>query len=172
MVRETGCDAVMIGRAAATNPWIFSQMQQHAETGRYGMPTDDVRYRLLMGYYRQINAAHLPDGIGKMKQFACWFTHGVGNGGELRRIVHAARTPNEVLESVEHFFEGRPTAAEKDDRLAVARNGDRVEMKGVDPDQVEVARIGDSGPVGVTRIEDPAHGPAREHHRFEATLGT
>jgi tRNA-dihydrouridine synthase B len=161
MVRETGCDAVMIGRAAATNPWIFSQMQQHAETGRYDTPTDEVRYRLLMDYYRQINSANLPDGVGKMKQFACWFTHGVGNGSELRRIVHAARTPGEVLESVEGFFVGRPTVSEKDNRLAVARNEDRADMKEVDPD-----------PVGVARNEDPAHGPAREHHRFEATLGT
>lgn len=110
MVRETGCDAVMIGRAAASNPWIFSQMQQHAETGRYDIPADEERYRLLMGYYRQINAAQLPDGVGKMKQFACWFTHGVGNGGELRSIVHAARTPAEILESVERFFEGRAAA--------------------------------------------------------------
>jgi nifR3 family TIM-barrel protein len=110
MVRETGCDAVMIGRAAATNPWIFSQIKQFAETGRYDIPGDDARYRLLMGYYRQINAAQLPDGVGKMKQFACWFTHGVGNGSELRSIVHAARTPVEILESVERFFEGRAAA--------------------------------------------------------------
>src|SRR5260221_4693213 len=155
MVRETGCDAVMIGRAAATNPWIFSQMQQHAETGRYDIPADQERYRLLMGYYRQINAARLPDGVGKMKQFACWFTHGVGNGSELRGLVHAAHTPAEILERVERFFEGRAAATGN-----------------VGPDPIGAVRIVDSNTVGVARIEDPAHGPAREHHRFEATLGT
>src|SRR5438270_6161986 len=47
MFRETGCDAVMIGRAAATNPWIFRQMQQYGATGRYDTPTDRDRHRLL-----------------------------------------------------------------------------------------------------------------------------
>ncbi len=103
---------MMIGRAAATNPWIFSQMQQHAANGRYDAPTECQRHRLLSDYYGQIKAANLPDGMGKMKQFACWFTHGVGNGSELRRIVHAARTPSEVLESVERFFEHRAAAVE------------------------------------------------------------
>ena len=111
MFEQTGCDAVMIGRAAATNPWIFSQMREFAETCRYTVPSEEDRYRLLMGYYRQICSANLPDGTGKMKQFACWFTHGVGNGGELRRIVHAARTPEEILSRVESFFEGRDAAA-------------------------------------------------------------
>src|ERR1700681_1780130 len=41
MVRQTRCDAVMIGRAAATNPWIFSQMQQYAATDHYDQPTDE-----------------------------------------------------------------------------------------------------------------------------------
>src|SRR5271157_1248891 len=121
MVAETGCDAVMIGRAAATNPWIFSQMQQYRETGRYSVPSEDDRHRLLSGYYRQILDANLPDGMGKMKQFACWFTHGVGNGSELRRIVHSARTPGEVVENVENFFArkaagGGHPAHEPDDR--------------------------------------------------------
>lgn len=110
MFRETCCDAVMIGRAAATNPWIFRQMQEFAETGRYTVPTEADRFRLLIAYYRRIYVANLPDAVGKMKQFACWFTHSVGNGSELRRIVHAAQTPGEILSSVECFFEGRAAA--------------------------------------------------------------
>src|SRR5450432_2935188 len=112
MVRETNCDAVMIGRAAPTNPWIFAQMAQYRESGRYDVPTDHDRHRLLSGYYQEITAANLPDGVGKMKQFACWFTHGVGNGSELRRTVHAAKTTAEVLESVERFFEHRTSVGE------------------------------------------------------------
>jgi tRNA-dihydrouridine synthase B len=110
IVAVTNCDAVMIGRAAATNPWIFRQMQQYVATGRYDQPTEADRAQLLSGYFQQITAANLPDGLGKMKQFACWFTHGVGNGSELRRIVHEARTQQEVLDRVEHFF-AHPAAA-------------------------------------------------------------
>jgi tRNA-dihydrouridine synthase B len=148
MVLETGCDAVMIGRAAPTNPWIFLQMQQYALTGRYDQPTEDQRHRLLMDYYRQINAAQLPDGVGKMKQFACWFTHGVGNGSELRRIVHAAQTPSEVLESVERFFE---------DRSAVEAH-----LNGAQEE---------ADPPVAGRKEDPAHGPS-EHVGCESAHGT
>ena len=155
MVRETGCDAVMIGRAAATNPWIFRQMQQYAATGRYDTPTEAERHELLSGYYRQINAANLPDGIGKMKQFACWFTHGVGNGSELRRIVHAARTPSEVVEKVEAFFESRTAVATG--RVSTAESSNR-----------SVAE--DPGCGTDARKEDPAHGPL-DADRLEATLG-
>ncbi len=104
MVRETGCDAVMIGRAAAANPWIFRQIEQSFTTGRYDQPSEADRYHLLSGYFRRLMDAQMPEAIGKMKQFACWFTHGVRNGSELRRQVHAARTPAEVLERVDAFF--------------------------------------------------------------------
>ncbi|MGB6483966.1 MAG: tRNA dihydrouridine synthase DusB [Candidatus Acidiferrales bacterium] len=104
MVAETGCDAVMIGRTAATNPWIFRQMEQYFSTGRYDEPSEADRYRLLTDYFRSLIAAELPDAIGKMKQFACWFTHGVRNGSELRHQVHSSRTPEEVLQRVEAFF--------------------------------------------------------------------
>ncbi len=106
MAAQTGCDGVMIGRTAATNPWIFRQMEQYFASGRYGEPSEADRYRLLADYFRSLIAAELPDAIGKMKQFACWFTHGVRNGSELRHQVHSSRTAAEVLERVEEFFAG------------------------------------------------------------------
>ncbi|HEX9759387.1 MAG TPA: hypothetical protein VGA40_00630, partial [Candidatus Acidoferrales bacterium] len=63
------------------------------------------------GYFRSLVEADLPEAIGKMKQFACWFTHGVRNGAELRRQVHSARTPPEVLDRVDDFFRDVPAAA-------------------------------------------------------------
>jgi tRNA-dihydrouridine synthase B len=111
IVQETGCDAVMIGRAAATNPWIFSQMAEFRSAGSYSQPTDEDRHQLLSRYYKEIKLADQPDAVGKMKQFACWFTHGVGNGSELRRTVHEARTPGEVLDAVERFFERQAPVA-------------------------------------------------------------
>lgn len=106
MVRETGCDAVMIGRAAATNPWIFRQIEQYSARRQYDSPSEEDRYRLLSGYFRMLADSAMPDAIGKMKQFACWFTHGVRNGNALRREVHSSRTPAEVLDRVDAFFAG------------------------------------------------------------------
>ncbi|HLW81051.1 MAG TPA: tRNA dihydrouridine synthase DusB [Candidatus Acidoferrales bacterium] len=106
MVKQTGCDAVMIGRTAATNPWIFRQMEQYFSSGKYDDPTEWDRYQLLSGYFRSLIAAELPDALGKMKQFSCWFTHGVRNGSELRHQVHSSRTPQEVLQRVEDFSAG------------------------------------------------------------------
>ncbi len=104
MAAETGCDAVMIGRTAATNPWIFRQIEQFMATGTYETPTEAARHELLMDYFRRLVESETPDALGKMKQFACWFTHGVRNGGELRRSVHTAKSTQEVFERVETFF--------------------------------------------------------------------
>ncbi len=104
MIEETGCDAVMIGRAASSNPWIFRQIADYVATGRYDEPTETDRYRLLSGYFRSLMDAEMPDAIGKMKQFATLFTHGVRNGGELRQSVHHSQTAAEILDRVDAFF--------------------------------------------------------------------
>ncbi len=102
---QTACDAVMIGRAAATNPWIFRQMSEYFRTGNYTEPTEADRYQLIRTYYRMLAEEETPGAIGKMKQFAGWFTRGVRNGAELRRSVQGAREIREVLERVDEFFQ-------------------------------------------------------------------
>lgn len=111
MVRETGCDAVMIGRTAATNPWIFRQIEQYLATGRYDEASESDRHKLLASYFRSLIDSEIPDALGKMKQFACWFTHGVHNGAALRRDVHSSRTTVEVLDRVETFFSATSAAS-------------------------------------------------------------
>ena len=104
MIEETGCDAVMIGRAASSNPWIFRQIADYLATGSYDEPTEADRYGLLSGYFRSLISAEMPDAVGKMKQFASLFTHGVRNGGELRYQVHHAQSASEILDRVDAFF--------------------------------------------------------------------
>jgi tRNA-dihydrouridine synthase B len=105
MVAQTGCDAVMIGRTAASNPWIFRQIRQHAETGGYDQPTDADRYEMIRTYFKMLVDEEMHGSPGKMKQFIAWFTHGVPNGTALRRAVYDARQGPEILASVDRFFD-------------------------------------------------------------------
>jgi tRNA-dihydrouridine synthase B len=101
---ETSCDAVMIGRAAPTNPWIFRQMAEYFSTGSYTVPSEADRYQLIRDYYAMLVEEEMPGAIGKMKQFASWFTHGVREGATLRRTVQSATDARQVLERVDAFF--------------------------------------------------------------------
>lgn len=105
MVAQTGCDGVMIGRTAASNPWIFRQIRQHAETGRYDQPTEADRYQMIRTYFKMLVDETQHGSAGKMKQFVAWFTHGVPNGTALRRACYEAQTGPAILASVERFFE-------------------------------------------------------------------
>jgi tRNA-dihydrouridine synthase B len=107
MYRQTSCDAVMIGRTASYNPWIFSQIDEYLRTGSYTIPPDSARYRMMKTYYLMLEDHGEADAIGKMKQFATYFTHGVRNGAKLRTEVYRAKTIPEILSSVESFFEAQ-----------------------------------------------------------------
>jgi nifR3 family TIM-barrel protein len=101
---QTGCDAVMIGRAAASNPWIFRQLSDFFRTGAYTEPTEADRYQLIRSYYSMLVAEETPGALGKMKQFASWFAHGVREGAQLRHSIQSARTCPEILDRVDQFF--------------------------------------------------------------------
>jgi tRNA-dihydrouridine synthase B len=115
MVAQTGCDAVMIGRAAAANPWIFRQIAQYTVTGVYDKPAFADRHHMIRAYFEMLLAeaettrdlprdARLGETAGKMKQFATWFTHGVPGGGRLRNAIYQAKTGVDVLDQVNAFF--------------------------------------------------------------------
>jgi nifR3 family TIM-barrel protein len=145
MVEATRCDAVMIGRAAPANPWIFRQIAQYTATkqatgaGVYDRPTDLDRYRMIRDYFErllheieehpEVNAPAVTDeskrlkrdhesaqrdAIGKMKQFASWFTHGVPSGSTLRREIFEAKRGTDVLERVEAFFTAHAEAPQEE----------------------------------------------------------
>ena len=104
LIAKTNCDAVMIGRAAPANPWIFRQIAQYTATGHYDLPTDQDRYRMIRTYFQMLIEEELPDAVGKMKQFASWFTHGVHGGAALRKSIYEAKTGSAILEAVDRFF--------------------------------------------------------------------
>ena len=129
MVAATGCGAVMIGRTAPANPWIFRQIQQYGgsinhvgegaltrsveqsstslSTQPYDEPSESDRYEMIRTYFRMLIEEELPDATGKMKQFASWFTHGVPGGAGLRKAIYESRNAPEILARVEEFFEAR-----------------------------------------------------------------
>jgi tRNA-dihydrouridine synthase B len=132
MVAQTGCDAVMIGRTAPANPWIFRQIKQYCSgMGRvgagalaspdegvrgyvdragdraYNEPSEADRYQMIRTYFEMLIEEEMPGAEGKMKQFASWFTHGVAGGAALRKAIYESKSRVEILTSVEGFFENR-----------------------------------------------------------------
>jgi tRNA-dihydrouridine synthase B len=126
IVAQTGCDAVMIGRMAPANPWIFRQIAQYVNRGTrvgadalvrpaerssaekiYDEPTEADRYQMIRTYFQMLLEEEMPGAEGKMKQFASWFTHGVPGGAALRKAIYEAKSGAEILGQVEAFFEAK-----------------------------------------------------------------
>jgi len=120
MVAETGCDAVMIGRTAASNPWIFRQIAQYTATGSYHEPTDQERHQMIRRYFTMLlEHEELPGAFGKMKQFASYFTHGIRCGGNLRKDIYEAKSEQAILDAVERFFTLPAQTAPESESVAV-----------------------------------------------------
>jgi nifR3 family TIM-barrel protein len=105
MIEQTGCDAVMVGRAASYNPWIFRQISEYLATGTYWQPTQRDRHQIMKRYFQMLEATNWPEAVGKMKQFTSYFTHGVHNGGQLRGSIYKLHTTAEIIRAVDEFFE-------------------------------------------------------------------
>jgi tRNA-dihydrouridine synthase len=120
MKRETGCDGVMIGRGALSNPWIFRQIHELENGLAPTQPGVAAKYQLIKSYFQLLFEEETPGAIGKMKQFASWFTHAIPYGAALRKSIFESQSESEVMERIEEFFHTALAAPQEDSELNVA----------------------------------------------------
>lgn len=87
LIKETGCDAVMIGRAVRGNPWIFREMNHYFTTGEIPErpSVEEVREMILRHARAQIEVKGEFTGIREMRKHVAWYTAGMRHSAGLRR---------------------------------------------------------------------------------------
>ena len=99
-IREiTGCEAVMVGRAAQGNPWIFRQLTQYLKTGeRLPGPTMEERKEIILRHLDML-LKFKGDYVGprEMRKHATWYTRGIKGNAELRVLFNKAETREDFL---------------------------------------------------------------------------
>lgn len=87
LIKETGCDGVMIGRAVRGNPWIFREMLHYFSTGELlEKPSSrEVRDMILRHARTQIELKGEYTGIREMRKHVAWYTAGMRHSAALRR---------------------------------------------------------------------------------------
>ena len=120
MKKETGCDGVMIGRGALSNPWIFRQIDELWSGTPITQPGVADKYQLIKSYFRLLFEEETPGAIGKMKQFASWFTHAIPHGAALRKSIYESQSESEVMTRIEEFFQNALATPSDEPELHVA----------------------------------------------------
>jgi len=102
MLDETGCDAVMVGRASMTNPLVFKWINAYLETGILTPePSTRERIELARRHARLVVDHYGPGGVIRMRKWLAWYVKGFRGAAELRsRLVYI-----ESLEEIDHIFD-------------------------------------------------------------------
>lgn len=113
MFAETGCDAVMVGRATMKNPWIFRQTADLLAGREPGEASLSERRDLMLFHFAAIeeSAAEPREALHKLRTMTGWYTHGLVNGRALRVRISQLATPTDFREAVVAFFGDLPTPA-------------------------------------------------------------
>lgn len=87
LIKQTGCDAVMIGRAVRGNPWLFRELNHYFQTGELlGRPSaEEIREMILRHARKQIELKGEFVGIREMRKHVAWYTAGMRHSAGLRR---------------------------------------------------------------------------------------
>lgn len=106
MLDETGCDGIMIGRAARGNPWLFHRIRTYLETGMLEeKPSpDEVREMMLRHAGMQIAYKGEYTGIREMRKHISWYTAGYPHSAKLRGAINAVETYGELERLLSESF--------------------------------------------------------------------
>ncbi|MDI3258073.1 MAG: tRNA dihydrouridine synthase DusB [Kyrpidia sp.] len=107
LLEQTGCDGVMIGRAALGNPWIFREVSHYLKTGRR-LPGPDAEERIrvcLRHMELLIEEKGEWIGVREMRKHAGWYVKGLPGAAVMRERLNAAETKDEVRGLLEGYLE-------------------------------------------------------------------
>lgn len=102
MLRQTGCDAVMIGRGSRGNPWIFKRVSHYMKTGQMLPPPDkeEVKQMILRHAGLQLKYKGEYIGIREMRKHFAWYTAGYPNSAALRNRINYIESFDELYDMV------------------------------------------------------------------------
>lgn len=98
LIKETGCDGVMIGRAVRGNPWLFRELNHYFETGeKLPRPSvEEVREMILRHARMQTDLKGEFTGIREMRKHVAWYTAGMRHSAALRRETNLVSSYEEL----------------------------------------------------------------------------
>lgn len=112
MLAQTGCDAVMVGRGATQNPWVFAEIAAALAGGSRPHPTVAERRALVLGHFGAITAAVDPKrALHQLKTFTSWYSHGFPDGALLRQQLSTLACPDQVIATVDAHLSSRLESA-------------------------------------------------------------
>ncbi len=106
LLAQTGCDGVMIGRAAQGNPWIFREVVRYLETGEaVARPNQKEKKETILRHAAlQLEYKGEYTGVREMRKHLSWYTVGMPNSARFRRMINTMETMDELLNGVEQIF--------------------------------------------------------------------
>lgn len=106
LLKETGCDGVMIGRAAQGNPWIFREITSYLENGQtVARPDNREKKEVILRHARlQLEYKGEYTGVREMRKHLAWYTVGMPHSARFRQMINTMESMEELLRGVEEIF--------------------------------------------------------------------
>lgn len=106
MIRETGCDAVMVGRAARGNPWLFHEIAAYLKTGILPPRPDKGQVKQMMMRHTRMQIEYKGEYIGvrEMRKHISWYTAGYPHSAKLRGEINMVETYEELERLLDEKF--------------------------------------------------------------------